>query len=146
MNAKTEPRMKWCGDGETEPMENLHLGNGMMTLAIMKIMKNGCHFVYMCHTEKIQMTNPCPSPKSLGLWFSECQWKGNISISHYEKLTNDYHFVNMHHIKKIQVTDPAKVWVSGILTVNRNGISASAIKKTSINDYRFVNMHHVETF
>ena len=29
LNVETEPRMKWCGDGETTPMENLPLGNGM---------------------------------------------------------------------------------------------------------------------
>ena len=35
-NVKTEPRMKWYGDGETEPIENLHLGNRILALAIMK--------------------------------------------------------------------------------------------------------------
>ena len=27
LNVETEPRMKWCGYGKNEPMENLHLGN-----------------------------------------------------------------------------------------------------------------------
>ena len=27
LNVETEPKTKWCGDGETEPTENLHLGN-----------------------------------------------------------------------------------------------------------------------
>ena len=26
LNVETKPRMKWCGDGETKPTENLHLG------------------------------------------------------------------------------------------------------------------------
>ena len=26
------------------------------------------------------------TPQSLGLQFSKCQWKWNISISHYEKI------------------------------------------------------------
>ena len=38
-NVETEPGMKWCGDGKTEPVENLHLGNGILTLAIMKKIK-----------------------------------------------------------------------------------------------------------
>ena len=44
LNVETEPKMKWCGDGETEPTENLHLGNGISALANMKKSKNGCHF------------------------------------------------------------------------------------------------------
>ena len=27
LNVETEPRTKWCDDGKTEPMENLHLAN-----------------------------------------------------------------------------------------------------------------------
>ena len=26
------------------------------------------------------------TPQSLGLWFSECRWKWNISVGHYEKI------------------------------------------------------------
>ena len=39
LNVETEPRMKWCSDGETEPMENLHLKNGILVSAIMKTSK-----------------------------------------------------------------------------------------------------------
>ena len=81
MNVETEPKMKWCGDRETEPTENLHLGNGISASAIMKKMQNGCHFV------------------------------------------------NMHHTEKFKITNPPKVWVSGFLSVNGNGISQLAIKK-----------------
>ena len=35
LNGKTE----LCGDGETEPMEDLHLGNGISVSAIMKKLK-----------------------------------------------------------------------------------------------------------
>ena len=31
-------------------------------------------------------SNYHPSPQSLGLWFSKCQQKWNISVSHYEKI------------------------------------------------------------
>ena len=39
LNVETEPRTKQCGDGETKPMENLHLGNRISVLAIMKNQK-----------------------------------------------------------------------------------------------------------
>ena len=60
LNVETEPRTKWSGDGETEPMENLHLGNGISALAIMNKFKNGHHFIDMCHMETFQMTDPPP--------------------------------------------------------------------------------------
>ena len=41
LNVETEPKMKWCGDRETEPTENLHLGNGISPSAIMKKLQNG---------------------------------------------------------------------------------------------------------
>ena len=34
LNVETELGMKWCGEGETEPMENLYLGNRISALAI----------------------------------------------------------------------------------------------------------------
>ena len=39
LNIETKPGMKWCGDGETEPIENLHLGNRIFAVAIMKKQK-----------------------------------------------------------------------------------------------------------
>ena len=47
-----------------------------------------------------------PTPQSLGLRFSECQRKWNISISHYKKLQNGCHFININHTEKFQITDP----------------------------------------
>ena len=57
--------------------------NGISVSAIMKKLKNGCHFVNIDRTEKFQITD---SPQSLGLQFSECQQKENISVGHYEKI------------------------------------------------------------
>ena len=86
--------LRWV-TGKTEPMEKFRKLNrwkicvssfpsaAISALASMKKLKNGCHFVNIDHTEKFQITNP---PQSLGLWFSECQRKWNISISHYEKI------------------------------------------------------------
>ena len=54
-NVETESMIKWCGDRETEPMENFHLGNGISVLAIMKKLKNDHQFVNMCHTEKFHV-------------------------------------------------------------------------------------------
>ena len=60
---------------------NVHR-NGMSVLAIMKKLKNGCHFININCMEKFQITDP---PQSLGLQFSECQSKWNISVDHSEK-------------------------------------------------------------
>ena len=57
--------------------------NGISVSAIMKKLKNGHHFVNINHRENFQITDP---PQSLGLQFSDCQWKGYISIGHYEKI------------------------------------------------------------
>ena len=89
LNVETEPEKKWCGDGESEPMGNLHLGNRISASAIMKKSKNG------------------------------------------------HHFINMHCME---------VWVSSILSVNRNGILVSDIIKKSKNGCHFINMHHMEKF
>ena len=35
LKVETKRRMKWCGGGETEPMENFHFENGISTSAIM---------------------------------------------------------------------------------------------------------------
>ena len=51
--------------------------NGISPLAIMKKMKNGCLFVNINHTETFQITDP--PPQSLGLQFSMCQQKQNIT-------------------------------------------------------------------
>ena len=51
--------------------------------AIMKKFKNGSHFVNIDCMEKFQITDP---PQSLGLRFSGCQQKRNISLGHYEKI------------------------------------------------------------
>ena len=42
---------------------------------------------------------------------------------------NGCHFVNIDCTENIQITDPEKNWVSGFPSVNRNGISVSAIMK-----------------
>ena len=56
--------------------------NIISALAIMKNLKNGCHFFNIDRMEKFPITDP---PQSLGLWFSECQRKRNISVGHYGK-------------------------------------------------------------
>ena len=43
LNVETKQGMKWCSDGKTESIENLHLGNRILALAIMKNTKNDCH-------------------------------------------------------------------------------------------------------
>ena len=97
LNVETEPRMKWCGNGETEPMKNLHLGNVISASAIIKKSKNGCHFINtvykycMHHTKNFQITDP---PKlSVN--------RNRISMSAImKKSKNGCHLVNYIHPTK----------------------------------------------
>ena len=50
------------------------------------------------------------------------------------------------HMEKFQITDRPKVWVSGFMGVNGNGISASAIMKKLKKGHHFVNIDHMEKF
>ena len=45
---------------------------------------------------------------------------------------------------KLLTTPPPKVWVSGFLSVNRNGMSVSAIMKKLKNGSHSVNINHTE--
>ena len=61
-----------------------------------------------------------------------------------KKLKNGSHFINIDHTEKFQITNPPKVWVSGILSVNGNGIPVSAIMKKFKNGRHFVNIERTE--
>ena len=51
-----------------------------------------------------------------------------------KKLKNGCHFFNINRTEKFPITKSPKVWVSGFLSVDGNGISALAImKKTCVN-------------
>ena len=71
--------------------------NGISALAIMKKLKHGCHFVNIDHTEKFQITYPS---QSLGLQFSESQWKQNSNIGHYEKIEKMLPFCKYQSYRK----------------------------------------------
>ena len=62
-----------------------------------------------------------------------------------KKLKNGHHFVNIDCTEKFQITNP-KVWVSGFLSVDRNGISALGIMKKLKNGHHFVNINCTEKF
>ena len=61
-----------------------------------------------------------------------------------KKLKNGSHFVNINCMENLKLPTPPKVWVSGFLGVNRNGISVSAIMKKLKNGSHFVNINHME--
>ena len=86
------------------------------------------------------------TPQSLGLRFSECWWKWNISVGHYEKLKNVCHFFNIDLTENFPITDHPKVWISSFPTVDRNGISVSAIIKKLKNVCHFFNINLTENF
>ena len=49
-------------------------------------------------------------------------------------------------MEKFPISDPPKVWVSCFLSVDRNGISASAFMKKLKNGCHFFNIDHTEQF
>ena len=63
-----------------------------------------------------------------------------------KKLKNVCHFFNINCMEKFQITHPPKVWVSGFLSVNGNGISVLAIMKKLKNGCYFFNIDRTEKF
>ena len=76
------------------------------------------------------------TPQSLGLQFSECQQKWNISIILLISIVQ----------KNFKLLTPPKVWFSGFQSVGRNGISALAIMKKLKNGCHFINIDRMEKF
>ena len=109
--------------GKTEPTEKfrklnqwkIHISSflsvdGISASAIMKKLKNGCHFININCTEKFRITDP---PK---VWVSSFPGADRNRISALaimNKLKNGCHFVNIDHTEKCQITNPPKVWASG---------------------------------
>ena len=84
--------------------------NGISVLVIMKKLKNGYHFINIIW-KNFKLT----IPQSLGLQFSKCQWKQNISISHYEKIEKWSPFHKYQSYRKISNYWPPKslgLWFS----------------------------------
>ena len=71
----------------------------------MKKLKNGCYFVNIDCTEKIQITNP---PKVWVSSFPSVNRKGISALAIMKKLKNGCHFININHTEKFQITDPPK--------------------------------------
>ena len=128
--------MIWCGDGATEPMENLHLGNEISVLVIMKKLKNGHHFINIDHTEKFQIANPTK------VWVSSLlsvEGYGISVLAIIKKLKNGCLCKYWLH-RKISNYWPPKVWVSSFPSVNGNRPFWKKLK----NDCHFINIDHME--
>ena len=88
--------------------------NGISVSAIMKKLKNGCHFVNIDCTEK----NPNYQPPKIWISGFPSVDRNGISVSPImKKLKNGCHFWNIDHMGKFQITDPLKFgspvfWVS----------------------------------
>ena len=80
-------------------------GNGISASAIMKKLKNDCHFFNIDCTEKFQITNP---PKVQISGFLSVIGNGISMLGIMKKLKNDCHFFNIDHMEKFQITDPPK--------------------------------------
>ena len=64
-----------------------------------------------------------------------------------KKFKNGHHFININHTENFQITKPPpKVWVSGFSSVDKIGISVSAIMKKLKNGRHFVNINCMEKF
>ena len=63
-----------------------------------------------------------------------------------KKLKNGFHFFNIDCTEKFPITNTPKVWVSGFLSVNGNGISVLAIMKKLKNGFHFFNIDRTEKF
>ena len=105
-------------------------GNGISPSAIMKKLKNGCHFINIDCTEKFKTTDP---PKVWVSGFPSVNGNTISPLAIMKKLKNGCHFINID-------------WVSGFLSVDGNGISPSAIMKKMKNGCHFVNIDHTEKF
>ena len=92
-------------------------GNGISGLAIIKKLKNGCHFINIDCLENFQIMDPSKfgSPVFRVLTDMEyqhrplCVDRNGISASAImKKLKNDWHFININRMEKCQITDPPK--------------------------------------
>ena len=62
-----------------------------------------------------------------------------------KKNENGHHFININCTEKFKLPTP-KVWVSGFLSINRNGISVLPIMKKSKNGHHFINTDLTQYF
>ena len=140
--------------GKTEPTEKfgklnqwrIHVSsfssvNRISQLAIMKKLKNGCHFINIDCREKFQITDP---PKVWVSSFLSVDGNGISPLAIMKKLKNGCHFIDIDHTEKFQITNPHKVCVSGFLSVDGNEISPLAIMKKLKNSCHFININCIE--
>ena len=73
--------------------------------AIMKKLKNDCHFINIDHTEKFQITNPSKVRVSN---FPSVDGNGISVLAIVKKMKNGCHFINIDHMEKFQITDSPK--------------------------------------
>ena len=117
--------------------------DGISPSAIMKKLKNGCHFINIDRMEKFQITD---LPKVWVSGFPSVDGNGISPSAIMKKLKNGCHFVNIDCMEKFQITDLPKVWFSGFPSVDGNGISPLAIMKKLKNGCPFVNIDRMEKF
>ena len=118
--------------------------DGTSVSAIMKKLKNGCHFFNIDRTETFQITTTPPKVWISGFLSVD---RNRISMSGImKKLKNGCHFFNIDNMEKFQITNPPKVWISGFPSVHRNRISASVIMKKLKNGSHFFHIDRMEKF
>ena len=91
--------------------------NGISVLAIMKKLKNGCHFFNINHMEKFQITNPSK------VWisgFPSVDRNGISVLAIMKKLKNGCHFFNIDHIENFQINYPSPKFGSPVFFSSEN--------------------------
>ena len=109
--------------------------NSKLALAIMKKwkigishyeeMENSSLFMENKHTATFQITNP----QTVGLHFSEYQWKWEIGVGHFEKNGKMAPISWKIIVQQNSNYCPRQVWISAFLSFEGNGKLVSAIMK-----------------
>ena len=92
----------------------------------------------------LQQNSKSQISQSLALHFSKYQWKQNIGVIHYEKMSAISRKIIAQ--QNPQLLTPQKIWVSIFLSVDRNGILVSAIMKKWKNGCHFTEKRQTAKF
>ena len=95
----TKDKVVWWR--ETETMDNVHLGNGILVSAIMKKSKNGCHFINMLIQKNFKLLTPTQKKFSYGFLSVHGNGINGISVlAIMKKSKNGCHFINIYIVRK----------------------------------------------
>ena len=134
---ETEPSLRRCGDGETEPMANLHhpwydlLRANRLLCVTSWIQKSATIFV--CCSQIFPYIRIPNYSTSIPVWvcaLSSLNRKEKLTLATMKKWENGHHFTKKIIVKlKFQITDPQKFGLSTFHSLDGNGKLTLAITK-----------------